>query len=247
MVEMDDAAALAFLNQKTTEVQEGGSPLQHFFGKLYKIKVKQGERDNQDGSTRNVLELRFMFSELNVIKSRTPYIYPTGELPFFLNNPDDAPQPTSRPGIWFKSINDIQGQSLPLAQCIGKTLEVEWTDGHDMKKMESPGVFSDYQGEAFVVVSINGARASGVAAAPSVPQRAANQEANEVEPIDVVLVRLAEGQNHTGFMGAIVGSDRVKAEGELHSEMLKDNGAGVVNRLITEGKMVNDEGIYHAI
>jgi polyhydroxyalkanoate synthesis regulator phasin len=47
-------------------------------------------------------------------------------------------------------------------------------------------------------------------------------------------------------MGGIIGSETLKADEAAYTAMLADNGSTVINRLIAEGKLVNDEGIYHA-
>jgi hypothetical protein len=246
---MGEVESLALLNQMTHEVQGTQSPLKHFIGRLVAIPVGQSQRPGNAGETRNVLELTYMFAELDVKLSSTPYPFPTAELKFYLNNPSESPQPTTRPGIWLGSIGDILGTQAKIPDAIGKMIEVMWTDGHDMRRMASPGVFETYEGSAWTVVSIDGKRAEG-AAAVAVTNTPAVAVQNTPEPeivdTDTMLVRLADGQNHTSFMGGIIGSETLKADEAAYTAMLADNGSTVINRLIAEGKLVNDEGIYHA-
>jgi hypothetical protein len=247
---MSEAESLALLNQMTHEVQSTQNPLRHFFGRLVAIPAAQNQRPgNAPGETRNVLELTYMFSELDVKLSSTPYPFPTGELKFYLNNPSESPQPTSRPGIWLSSIGNLLGAQAKIPDAIGKVLEVMWTDEHPMKRRTSEGVFEDYLGSAYEVVGIDGKRAEGAAAVAVANTPAVTvQDTPEPEVVDTdtMLVRLADGQNHTSFMGGIIGSETLKANEAAYTAMLADNGSTVINRLIAEGKLVNDEGIYHA-
>lgn len=247
---MSTEDALALLNQMTHETQDGTSPLRHFFGKLEMIQPTQKQQPSNDGTVRNVLELKYQFSEVEVISSITPYMYPTAELPFFSNDPSQAAQPTSRLGIWLESIGDILGIKSKLPDAIGKRLEVKWGDGHPMKRMVSQGVFEDYDGTAFAVVSIDGKGVEGaVAIAPvavgvsAVPQQAPLQ----TQTMDDVLADLADGQNHPAFIGRIAASDAVKADEMLFSSILADNGAAVINNLLALGKIANNEGVYSKV
>lgn len=261
---MSEADALALLNQISHETSEGQSPLRDFYGRLLRIDMYESPQTDDDGSQRMSFRLKYMFDQVRVIHSVTPWQYDTADLSWFVNKPGEAPQPTNRTGILFDSVAEILGKQTKPPDTYGKMYHIKWLEGHPMKRrIAATGAFEDYMGAAYRAVDIDGivsptpwiepvgesgatpeqVVAAPVAVVPGVPATPAAVPVPTIN-IDTHLVALATGKNHPSTATTWISDPTVTADAVLYGQIVADNGASVANRLMTEGKMVNVDGIY---
>ena len=252
---MDEASALALLNQVSHETAEGQSPLRDFYGRLVRIDMFERQNTDDDGSVRNSFQLKYMFDQLRVIHSVSVWQYETADLSFYINKPGEAPQPTNRTGILFDSVAEILGKQSKPPDGYGKMFHIKWMEGHSMKRRTRAGEYEDYLGPAYRVVDIDGIVSPTPWVEPAtdvqpgvqptgvpVPQNAV--AVASAPDLDTHLIALANGKNHPQTVAVWMGDARVTADATLFGQIVADNGAAVVNRLLSEGKMVSNDGFF---
>ncbi len=247
---MDPALKAALLGTMTYDTKEGQSPLRWFIGTLADIEPLQKQRLNFQKVMANVLELKYMFTDLEVKESITPYPWATAEFTMYNNNPSEAPSPTNAYGVWAKSIGDILGAGTAVPAVIGHKLEVRWTEGHLTRRQnETTKEWEDQVFTAYEVISIDGVVKSveGESRPPtSGSGGTAVASAVVVANVDLLLGDLAEGKTQEEFIQACVADDIIKNNQPVFSLILTDNGITLTGNLLASGVITRDEaGILH--
>ena len=215
--------------QINTGISDSRTPLRHFKGKFDDFKPEHNERYNR-------LEVKLLFSDLEVFKSTMPYPWKTMEMPPMGYNPAGNTASSSF-GILSASLNGILGKSVPLSDLVGKVWELKFTSGHKVQRLDSATEqWVDQEIEAWEVVSLDGVQSSGDTV-PSTPSPVVDQ--------DSLVVSLALGVDDPGFERAALSNQELR-KFPIYQEIVTQ-GAAVLAGYIASDKLIKGEdGKYQA-
>lgn len=219
----------------TYDVQDTRSPLRKFGGRVQDTKVVnrtyRGRNPGEEARVGKVII--YTFSELRVDYAANPYPYQTGTLEF-----SHSTGTRSAWAHWAVGIKDIVGP-VGVFDLTGKWLEVDYTAGHMFSRRDPvTAQWSDVEGSAYVVISIDGKSAGAVAVpvvAPTPSGVAGGAPTAMPTMLDdaamrVHLAELADGKTINEFSQVALQDARVNAAAPWFNSLLGSS-EGVIQDL----------------
>lgn len=189
---------------KINLVEGGANPLKHFRGKLADIRGRQIERDG-----RSYTNLRFMFDQLEVLKSDAAHPWGNGEI--MVPMPGDTSKgiaTTTALGILLRNVPEYLGE-VYMSDLIGKPMEILWTEGHKVRRMLE-GKWTDTEIGAYEIVGIsNRVITTSTPVQSNVPATAVT---DPTRVLQAHMASLANGRNVSEFQKAALVDGKVKSE-----------------------------------
>lgn len=251
-VPKDQVASI--LGGLTVDTSEAQSPLRDFEGDLFDYKVSNAESRQDDGTLRQLTKVEFMFRNMKVTKSVTPYPYQTGSLTF-----THSTSGNSAWGMFVAGARDILGAGTPLPKLLNRRYHVEYTGGHVRRQQNrETGKWEDTTTEAFEIVSIDGVQrpkapgqtaphtATGTLTTVATQAPPAQPQVNPAQDIDSVLIDAMNGKNENQALVDIFELPSVRGNPQLFNELIT-NPTPRFQKLIQSGKLKLENGVYHKV
>lgn len=207
---------------KTKGLTDGGgprTPLRDFWGTFEGF-------DPVHNAQYNTLNVKLKFSDIEVIKSESPYEFPVAEI--MVKHSDRT---GSLWGVFSESVNKFLAEDEELPSLVGQKLHMVYTPGHMMfDRAANNGAGGQSPRDAWEVTEVAG-RGSG-----SSPNGSTNGKA-ALGPLAAVL-SILNGKTEQEFNAAALRDDRVKKDSSFVDKILSRS---LLGELVTSGQAVKGE------
>jgi len=223
----------------STAAPQGQSPLIRFRGVLDEYNRREAQRDNPDGTSRKSIYCDLKCSQLEVLEATEPYPFPITTISINYQPPSTSFGNT-RWDAFAKSLRNLLPEVAPedrLDKMVGQSIEMHFgpatirmpkvdEDGQPVMAPNGRQVWENGEGQAWQVVSINGATGGS-------------------DDMLDYLVGLADGKQEGAFYQAALGDQKVTSRTDIVTAITNRE---ILNTLLMSNKLSRDsEGVLHKV